>query len=398
MREGYKMTELGEMPENWEVVKFIEVMVLQRGFDLPSISRTPGAYPLIASNGKIDTHNTFKVAGPIIVTGRSGTIGKVYYEEENSWPLNTTLYVKEIYKNDSKFLYYFLLNFDLKRFSTGTGVPTLNRNIVHTEKVLLPPVYEQQKIAEILTTVDDKLEIINTQITQTQELKKGLMQQLLTKGIGHTKFKDSVLGVIPESWEVVELGDVTKLQGGFAFKSTDASLVGGIRWLKIANVSPNKIIWDDASYLPLNFGLIYIDYLLKNNDIVIAMTRPILGDKLKIAKVTINDHGSLLNQRVGRVVVKENVSSNFIYQVLSSIEFVSSLNKEIRGTDPPNISSTMFENIKIIIPPLLEQQNIAEILNSIDEKLEVLNMKKHSFTDLKKGLMQQLLTGKIRVK
>ncbi len=176
----FKETEIGEIPEEWEVKAFSDVMVLQRGFDLPTHSRKKGQYPLMSANGLTDSHSEYKVEGPGIVTGRSGTIGKVHYVEENFWPLNTTLYVKEIYGNNPKFLYYLLSNFRLERFSTGTGVPTLNRNVVHPEKIALPPVHEQKKIALILTKAD--MRIINEKqyLQELLNLKKGLMQSLLT--------------------------------------------------------------------------------------------------------------------------------------------------------------------------------------------------------------------------
>jgi type I restriction enzyme S subunit len=177
----FKDSVLGEIPESWEVKDFIDVMVLQRGFDLPTGKRRKGQVPLIASNGIIDSHDEVKVKGPVIVTGRSGTIGKVYFEERDSWPLNTTLYVKDFKGNDPRFLYYFLIAQDIKQYGTGTGVPTLNRNVVHLTKVCVPDsIKEQQDIATILNTVDTKLAILQTKKENYQELKKGLMQQLLT--------------------------------------------------------------------------------------------------------------------------------------------------------------------------------------------------------------------------
>ena len=176
----FKNTKIGRIPEEWEVKKFQEVMVLQRGFDLPVQNRSIGEYPILASNGIIDYHNEFRVKEPGIITGRSGTLGKVHFIEKDYWPLNTTLYVKEIYYNNPKFLYYFLQHLKIERYGTGTGVPTLNRNVVHKIRVILPPLPEQKQIATILSTVDDKLNVLQTKKTSFETLKKGLMEQLLT--------------------------------------------------------------------------------------------------------------------------------------------------------------------------------------------------------------------------
>lgn len=179
-RTKFKETEIGEIPEEWEVMEFKQIMILQRGFDLPVQKRQEGINPLLSANGITDHIDQYKVEGPGVVTGRSGTIGKVHYIDKNFWPLNTSLYVKEMYDNDPKFLYYFLLNFKLERFATGTGVPTLNRNVVHKEKVAIPPINEQKKISKILTNIDEKINIENDKLFKLQMIKRGLMQVLLT--------------------------------------------------------------------------------------------------------------------------------------------------------------------------------------------------------------------------
>ena len=176
-----KKTELGEIPGGWEVKDLVNVATLQRGFDLPIQDRTHGKYPLATSNGITDYHNEYKVLAPGVFTGRSGTIGNVFYIEKNYWPHNTTLYVKDFHGNDEKFIYYFLQKFNLKNFYSGTGVPTVNINIVHKEKVVIPKSKKEQKqIAEILSSVDNKVDI-NKQIkNKLTQLKKGLMQDLLS--------------------------------------------------------------------------------------------------------------------------------------------------------------------------------------------------------------------------
>ncbi len=176
----FKKTKLGEIPEDWEIKDFIEVAVLQRGFDLPANKRNKGDYSLVSSNGITDLHNEYKVRAPGVVTGRSGTIGKVFYIENDFWPLNTTLYIKDFKGNNEKFIYYFLQRLNIQDFYTGTGVPTLNRNNIHVIKVAIPMLSEQKQIAEILSSVDDKIQI-NKQIkNKLTQLKKGLMGDLLS--------------------------------------------------------------------------------------------------------------------------------------------------------------------------------------------------------------------------
>ena len=167
----------------------------------------------------------------------------------------------------------------LQSGSASTTMPAINFSTLNTVVIPLPPIEEQKKIADILSTVDKKIAFVEENINATEELKKGLMQKLLTEGICHTEFKNSELGRIPESWEIIELGKHIKLMGGYAFKSQD-STEQGVKWLKIANVGIQEIKWEQNSYLPINFIEDYSKFLLQPNDIVLAMTRPILNNKL----------------------------------------------------------------------------------------------------------------------
>lgn len=177
---SFKQTEIGEIPEGWKVGRLDDFFVLQRGFDLPVQSRTQGDIPVIASNGEIAKHSEWRIGGPAIVTGRSGTLGKVFFYSTACWPLNTTLYVKDFKSNNAEFVYYFLQYFDVARFGTGTGVPTLNRNDVHRQIVAFPPTEEQPDIVSVLGAVDENLDAAHAQLHQLKEIKSALMSDLLT--------------------------------------------------------------------------------------------------------------------------------------------------------------------------------------------------------------------------
>ena len=148
-------------PKDWNEVIFTEVLVLRRGFDLPRQDRIKGEYPIMASNGILDWHNEFKVEGPGIVTGRSGTLGKVHYIEGDYWPLNTALYSQKLNGNNPIYLIYLIRNFRVERFSRGAGVPTLNRNLVHAETIMTVPIELQNQFA-------DRVQAIEAQKAQAQ--------------------------------------------------------------------------------------------------------------------------------------------------------------------------------------------------------------------------------------
>jgi type I restriction enzyme S subunit len=162
----------------WEQRKVKDIAPLQRGFDLPTSQMEEGVYPVVMSNGIGGHHSQYKVKGPGIVTGRSGTIGRLHYIEGDYWPHNTTLWVTDFYGNNQKFIYYMYQCLDLSHFSTGSGVPTLNRNDVHDEVVCIPSVDEQKKISDYLTALDRLITLHQHKCDQLKEVKRFMLQNM----------------------------------------------------------------------------------------------------------------------------------------------------------------------------------------------------------------------------
>ncbi len=171
---------VGTIPANWKVARLGQVCTLQRGRDLPVQDRLCGAIPVYGSNGVLDYHSKAFQSGPGVITGRSGTIGIVYYSEGPYWPLNTTLHVRDFHGNHERYIYYFLSHLGLKRFSASTGVPSLNRNFVHPQLVAIPPLTEQQDIAAVLDGVDAAFERGRGERKRLQASKASASDALLT--------------------------------------------------------------------------------------------------------------------------------------------------------------------------------------------------------------------------
>jgi type I restriction enzyme S subunit len=171
----------------WEVKRLGDVAPLQRGFDLPNPKLEDGPYPVVYSNGVMNHHAAFQVKGPGVVTGRSGTIGKVHYVANDFWPHNTSLWVTNFRGNDPKFIFCLLSSMGIERFASGSGVPTLNRNDLHDQSIRIPSeTREQIAIAAVLTDLDTNLDASNQQLAKAKLLKQGMMQQLLTGKIRMT--------------------------------------------------------------------------------------------------------------------------------------------------------------------------------------------------------------------
>ncbi|WP_422489669.1 restriction endonuclease subunit S [Endozoicomonas sp. ALE010] len=395
-----------------DVFDFLE---LKRGYDLPVSQRENGAYPIIASNGLLDYHSEYMVQGPGVVTGRSGTIGKVYFVNGNYWPLNTALYVKDFKGNDALYVSYFLRALELEKYGTGTSVPTLNRNDVHKVRVAFPPLPEQKKIARILSSVDSKLALIDQQITTTQSLKKGLMQKLFTQGVGtqdadgrwqpHTEFQETELGRVPMAWiatsfaKLKQDGVIDSIQDGNHGEKHPVStdfVSEGIPFIMANCISKqNKLDTNKAAkisreqYLGLRIGFSKARDILLTHKGTIGLTA--LVDK---------DHGEImLTPQVTYYRVREEQSllPEYLHAYFQSPNFQQKLKVLAAQSTRAYLGITEQSKQLCIIPSITEQKEIACILSTVDRKLEHLQTQKAQTQQLKKGLMQKLLTGQIRV-
>ena len=220
---------------DWIATTLGEFTTLQRGHDLPKQDRREGDVPILGSFGITGWHDEAKVKGPGVTVGRSGaSFGVVSYSDQDFWPLNTALFVKDFHGNDERFAYYFLQSIDFKRFNSGSAVQSLNRNHVHPMEILVPPLPDQRAIASILGALDDKIELNRRTNATLESLARAIFKswfvdfdpvkinagqmpassQALAKydpkflDLFPSTFKDSELGPIPEGWSVVRADEV----------------------------------------------------------------------------------------------------------------------------------------------------------------------------------------------
>ncbi|QTR47332.1 restriction endonuclease subunit S [Thiothrix litoralis] len=169
---GYKQTEVGIIPEDWDVKTLGNITTLQRGFDLPSRLRKVGQVPIISSAGVSGFHNKAMAKANGVVTGRYGTIGETFFVEEDFWPLNTTLYVSDFKDNDPLFIYFLLKTIDFQSHSGKSGVPGVNRNDLHELIITSPPTKEEQTaIATVLSDVDALIASLNGNCSRSSPLQ-----------------------------------------------------------------------------------------------------------------------------------------------------------------------------------------------------------------------------------
>ncbi|MEZ9548538.1 restriction endonuclease subunit S, partial [Vibrio crassostreae] len=173
-------SELGLIPDGWVVGELSKLFELHRGFDLPKSKRQQGGYPVYAAGGYHGNHNEFKMEPPGIITGRSGVIGNVYLSLDKYWPLNTTLYVREFRACGPYYAYHLLRSLDLKSLNSGSAVPSLNRNFVHSTSVCHPDSEILAKFEEIVKPLFEKMVANNEQNKSLSELRDALLPKLLS--------------------------------------------------------------------------------------------------------------------------------------------------------------------------------------------------------------------------
>ena len=188
MREGYKKTELGWIPEDWEVKRLGECINIEYG-KAQSILNS-GDYPIIGTSGICGYGDQFLFDGDSIVIGRKGTIDKPFFITDKFWVIDTAFYISWFEACLSVFIFYSLNQVNWKLYNEASGVPSLNRETIKSIKIPLPPLAEQKKIAAILSTWDEAIEKLNSYIEAKKRLKKALMQRLLT---GKQRFKEFIV-------------------------------------------------------------------------------------------------------------------------------------------------------------------------------------------------------------
>jgi len=281
----------------------------------------------------------------------------------------------------------------LRKLAQGNSVVHIYSKGLMTLKVNFPPLEEQKKIAEILSTVDQKIAFVEENISQTEELKKGLRQELFCNGIGHSDFNDTEFGKRPESWKIEKLGDLTSLTVGGtpSTKIEEYWTPQEVPWLSSGEVN-KKIVFDTDNMISEEGLNNSAAKLVSKNSVLMGLA----GQGKTRGTVAITETELSTNQSVASILPSEDLDMYFIYHNLDSrYEEIRAMSTGVGGRSGLNLA--ILRSIKIALPPLEEQKQIANILKIVDQKLEVLKDKKESFEKLKKGLMQKLLTGEVRV-
>lgn len=304
--------------------------------------------------------------------------------------------------SDSNFLYQSILSDSVTRqiesLVAGSNYPAISSANVKSLEVLAPPLPEQQKIATILSSVDDVIGKTRAQIDKLKDLKTGMMQELLTKGIGHTEFKDSPVGQIPKAWGYERLENVATIQTGIAINSKIIGDLVDIPYLRVANVQDGYLDLTEVKTLQIERNRLE-RFMLRDEDVLVNEGGDF--DKLGRGFIWKNQISPCVHQNhvfVVRTDQKKILPMYFNYLSGSQYGKKYYLGCAKQTTNLASINSSQLKLFPVLLPAVEEQERICKILNSIDLNIGNIEQKLFSIEMTKKALMQDLLTGKVRVK
>lgn len=391
---GYKDSPFGIIPQEWEVKRLGEVLSIGNGKDYKHLS--VGHIPVFGTGGIITYVDNYLYNGDTVCIGRKGTINKPIFYSGKIWTVDTLFYTHAFKTTFARYIYLLFQIIDWKKYNEATGVPSLSKSTIERIMIPLPPLAEQEKIAEILSTWDKAIEK-QTQLIQKLELrKKGLMQQLLTG-------KKRLPGFTDE-WKKVKLGDVTTFLSCNTFSREQMNNVCGnwknvhygdilVKYSSIVDISRDK---DSIPYVNDTIEYSPNDYVA-SGDIVMADTAEdeMVGRACEFTNVGEEKIISGLHTILIRPIIL--FAPMFLGYYLNSREYHKQILSIMQGIKVYSITKEALKNTTIKYPDLQEQTAIANILSSCDEEIRLAQGKLATIKEQKKGLMQVLLAGKRRV-
>lgn len=383
LRPGYKQTEIGVVPDDWEVKKLGDFIALQRGHDLTWRDRRNGDIPVFGAAGQNGFHNKALAKGPGVVLGRSGaSFGQAHYCEQDFWPHNTALYVTDFLDNDPRFVFYFLARLDFTRYNSGGAQQSLNRNFISPIIVAVPHPPEQRAIATALSDVDALLEGLERLIAKKRDLKQAAMQQLLT---GRTR-----LPRFGGSWKAKTLGEIATIKDGT--HQTPKYVPSGIPFYSVEQVT--SLDFTITKYISeREHQFLTRSYKIEKGDILMTRIGSIGDCKLIDWDVNASFYVSL-----ALLKIHPGNSAAYIVHYSKSVSFQNEVDlHSLPSAIPKKINLGPISNIRISLPELDEQIAIASLLTDIDAELAALEQRLAKTLDLKQAMMQELLTGNTRL-
>lgn len=401
LKEGYKKTEVGIIPEDWDVMQISEAFDICNNLRLPisedNRKKMQGIYPYYGPTKIQDYINEYRVEGEYALIGEDGDHFLKWQDSPMTQLANGKFNVNNhahLLKGKdgittTKWFYYFFNHRDITPFLTrqGAGRYKLSKSSLAKVPCIIPTsTSEQDKIARVLSDTDALIQALEKKIAKKKLIKKGVMQKLLTP---------------MEGWDNVRLSSLGKCYRGVSYngendlKSCDA--INTFRLLRSNNVLENKLIFKE--YQIVIGERVSENQIMKNGDILICMAN---GSKKLVGKssqyLAIDSFKYTFGAFMGVFrIYPEMCNPFFLFINFQTFQYRKYIELLLSGSSINNLRPSDIESIEIKVPLIEEQNKIAQILSDIDKEIEQLEQKLNKYKQVKQGMMQQLLTGKIRL-
>lgn len=355
-----------------ETIRFDDFIRLNRGFDLPDYKIEKGEYPVITSTNIKAFHKEYKVEGPMVVTGRSGSLGKVQYIEGRCWPLNTSLYVKDYKGNFPRYVYYFLQMMHLEQYNAGAGVPTLNQNHLHSLKIKIHKKKLQQKIASILSAYDRLIENNTRRIRLLEQMAENLYKEWFVRFRFPEHENVEMVNGLPKGWKVERIKEcVKRLHFGRTYKAKELSQDGEI------------IVIDQSTSDFLGFHNNAPDHHATFNSPII-----LFGDHS--CKFCLMTRDFSLGENIIPFISKDTKQIDNYYLYFATHKLIV--------TEEYKRHWGRLSSMKILIPTINIQQKFNKLIIKNEKMKKLLFIQNQHLTRQRDLLLPRLMSGKLEVK
>ena len=387
VKQGYKETEIGVIPEDWDIIPANKLMKIETGSKNTEDKKEDGKFPFFVRSSKIENIDTYSYDCEAVLTAGDGVgTGKVFHYYNGKFDVHQRVYV--MYEFDDiigkYFYYYFSENFrdEVAKYTAKSSVDSVRKNMIADMLIPVMSNSEQREITKVLSDIDSLIDSLEKLVEKKKDIKQGVMQKLLTG-------KQRLPGFTGE-WENEKLKYlVTMFAGGTPSRQIQEYYNGEIKWASVSDITNvSKYIVDTAENISKEGLNSSSAKLFPANTILFAMYA-------SIGKCCISLKPISSSQAILGLYDFKNCNMEYLYYWLVSRE-KDFIDMGQSGTQS-NLSKKIMEAIEITLPQIEEQEAIASVLSDMDEEIEALEQKLEKYSMLKQGMMQQLLTGKIRL-
>lgn len=388
MVKEMKETSLGLLPNDWDVDILEHHLKIQTGSRNTEDKQENGKYPFFVRSSKIEHIDTYHYDCEAILTAGDGVgTGKVFHYINGKFDAHQRVYILTEFEGikGKYFYYYFRENFlkEVSKYTAKSSVDSVRRDMIAKMAVPIPKIEEQIAIAEALSDVDSLISSLQKLIEKKKAIKQGAMQELLTG-------KKRLPGFSTE-WSKQQLGDICNIVNGGTPSTSIAEFWNG----KILWCTPTDITSCSTKYIYTTESKITESGLKASSATLLPKGALLLCSRATIGEVRIAGNAICTNQGFKSLVVHQNISNEWLYYMVHVLK--SNMLEKAIGSTFLEISKKDLAELDIIVPEVTEQKAIAQVLSDMDSEIEQLEKKLAKYQQIKRGMMQELLTGRIRL-